>query len=98
MCSHSTDHDLTFSVTRWYDVPALLLGERPVRCRNCRERFFVSRLSKKSPRKLHRLWMHYVLCSTVMAIIGIASLGFAHVRNSPEAASTPKVHVQAASR
>lgn len=89
MCIDGFEHDFAGSRGRWYDFPASLLGQEPVRCRNCQHRFFVPRYHNGSSRDVHRLWKHYVLCSGFFLLIGIYSYALmkqtsvSHVVNKP---------------
>ncbi len=41
MCKDALVGDLVESRARWYDVPALLLLHRPMRCRICKRRHYL---------------------------------------------------------
>jgi hypothetical protein len=71
MCVDYLPEDLTRSRLRWYDLPALMLLHRPVRCRMCDQRYFTFG-KKRVISPLATLWMHYaILISVVCLGVGI---------------------------
>lgn len=72
MCVDYLPEDLTRSRLRWYDLPALLLFHRPVRCRMCERRYYTFFRKKRVISPLATLWMHYaILISVVCLGVGI---------------------------
>lgn len=71
MCGHLPRGDYVRSRTRLFDLPALLLMHRPVRCPYCGERAFAP-VFTTCRSMLGKLWMHYAVCALLLLIAGAA--------------------------
>src|SRR5262245_59936426 len=89
----STRDDFVPSRFRWYDVPAIVLGHRLVRCRMCGDRYFGVKVREERYRILGRLWMHYVL----FVCLVVAGLGM-YLRAHPQLTSRGIEQVSSAVR
>ncbi|WP_437204863.1 hypothetical protein [Planctomicrobium sp. SH664] len=80
MCEYARGDDYCVSRFRWYDVPALVLLHRPIRCKMCGRRSYGIGVGKFRFPVIPYLWMH---CIASIAIIGALTFLVTHHGDSP---------------
>jgi hypothetical protein len=91
MCHDSQPEDYLRSRSRWYDLPAVLLYHRPMRCQYCERRYYGLR-KRRRPGPIRSLWMHYLIVLGLIFLIagpGYSALQQTLAQLIPPGNSTP---------